>query len=613
MRRSAVPFLVVVLILAVAVAIAAPVLGLPDPAYQDAGDLLQGPGAGHLLGTDDIGRDVLSRLVWGGRTSLGVAFASAAIACVGGTMLGLIGAWFQGMGALLTVRSTDIVLGFPPILLALLVVTVMGPGVPTLVLVLSVLLLPDFARVAHAEMVSARRLDYVEAVRALGATWPRILRVTILPGVVGPVLVQLSTGVASALVLESGLSFLGFGVVPPSVSWGLMIHDARAAMEQAPMPLVWPCLVLSLVILSAHLLCDSLRREIDPRGAARRSLPVIARMLPGPWSTPRTPEAVLEVQHLTVQFETGHGPIRPVVDVSLQVRAGEALAIVGESGSGKSMTAAAIMGVLPPLAQRLSGHAWLGEEDLWQLSEERVRGFRGGAIAMVFEDPASGLDPMMRVGAQVAEAISAHDPKAGARERRERTLELFRRVGIADPEARARSFPHQMSGGMRQRVMIAMALANSPRVLIADEPTAGLDVTIQSDIIALLRRLKQDSGTAMLFITHSLALASEIADRVMVMYAGQVVEQGDVASVFARPRHPYTRALLDAVPDDRTMPRGISGSAPSLLVMPTGCRFCQRCPHAIAACGNAVPELEDVGEGRAVRCIRWPNLLLRAA
>jgi peptide/nickel transport system permease protein len=255
--------------LIVLVALAAPLLGLPDPTRQDIARRLAGPMAGAPLGRDEFGRDVLSRLIWGARTSLGVAFAASLFACVAGTVMGLIGGWFRGWVEVASVRSMEIVLCFPPVLLALLVVTLAGPGAVTRVLVLCVLYLPGFVRVTFAEVLSVRRRDFVEAARALGVpTWTILIR-TILPNIAGPILVQLSLAVAAAVVLESGLSFLGLGVVPPAPSWGLMIRGARATMEQAPLLLLWPCAALTLTILAMNRLCDALRDAVDPRSARR--------------------------------------------------------------------------------------------------------------------------------------------------------------------------------------------------------------------------------------------------------------------------------------------------------------------------------------------------------
>ncbi len=265
--KVAVPSTLVCLLLAAA--LAAPVLGLEDPVRQDVANRLAGPGALGALGRDEFGRDVLSRLVWGARASLTVALASATLACVAGTTVGLAGGWFQGLGAMLALRGMDVVLCFPPILLALLVVTLLGPGTATLILVLAVLFTPSFARVAYGQVLSVRQLDYVEAARAVGATEARILARTVLPAIAGPVLVQLSLSVAAALALESGLSFLGLGVVPPTPSWGLMIRGARGTMEQAPLLLLWPCLALTLTILAINTLCDALRDRTAREGVRR--------------------------------------------------------------------------------------------------------------------------------------------------------------------------------------------------------------------------------------------------------------------------------------------------------------------------------------------------------
>jgi peptide/nickel transport system permease protein len=587
----------------VLVAVAAPILGLPDFVKQDVANRLSGPMPGSILGRDEFGRDVLSRLIWGARTSLAVAFASALIACAAGTALGLIGGWFRGLGELLAVRSADVILCFPPVLLALMVVTLLGPGAGTLILVLSILYLPGFARVTYGQVLSARNLDFVEAVRALGAPVPRILLRTVLPNVAGPILVQLSLAVASAVVLESGLSFLGLGVVPPAPSWGLMIRGARATMEHAPLLLLWPCLALTLTILAMNLLCDALRDAVDPRTPATAArLRAIDRLLPGLLPAPKS-KSVLDVQNLTVEIATPLGAIRPVEDVSLAVDAGETMAIVGESGSGKSLTATAVMGLLPPAARVATGSARFADKDLLVLSEPELRRLRGGALAMVFQDSMSSLNPVHRVGDQVAESIREHQGLS-MEAARAQALDLFRRVGIADPGRRLKAYPHELSGGMRQRVMIAMAIANRPTLLIADEPTTALDVTVQAQILDLLAALKRETGTALIFITHSLGVVAEIADRVAVMYAGQVVEQGRVAEVFAAPLHPYTQALLAAVPEGDKAAVGIPGVVPQPQAFPPGCRFAPRCRYASDAC-EAPQRLIEARDGRQVRCVRW--------
>ena len=516
---------------------------------------------------------------------------------------GVTGGFLRGIVEVLALRSIDVLLCFPPLLLALLVVTLVGPGAATLIPVLALVYLPGFTRVAYAGVLTARSQDYVEAMRVLGARRGRIMLFTILPNIGGPVLVQFSLAAAAAVVLESGLSFLGLGVVPPAPSWGLMIGSARATMVQAPLLLLWPCLALTLTILAMNALCDGLRDAVDPHPAYR---PVRRRLLdalaPGLLPTPR---ALLELRGLTVEIAGTSEKFRPVRDVALHIDAGEILALVGESGSGKSLTGLAITGLLPNVARVVGGSALLDGTDLTRLPEEKFRRLRGGAMAMIFQDPASSLNPVHRVGDQIAEAIRAHR-NLSARAAQTEAISLLKRVGIPDPERRAHAWPHELFGGMRQRVMIAIAIANGPRLLIADEPTTALDVTIQAQVLELLSDLKRQSGLALLFITHSLPVVAEISDRVAVMYAGEIVEQGDTEKIFAAPLHPYTAALLRSAPvEDGPPPEGIAGMVPAPQALPPGCVFAPRCPRRISVCDAAHPPLVEARPGWQTSCIRW--------
>jgi oligopeptide/dipeptide ABC transporter ATP-binding protein len=319
---------------------------------------------------------------------------------------------------------------------------------------------------------------------------------------------------------------------------------------------------------------------------------------------------ILEVRGLTVELPTTSGWIRPVNDVSFTLNEGETLGIVGESGSGKTMLSLALMG-LEPHGARHSGEAWLatntGNQNILASSADELRAIRGRDIAMIFQEPMTALNPVLRVGEQVAEAIRVHEPAAGEKEIQHRVLQSLERAALPDPQRRARQYPHQLSGGLRQRVMIAMALAAGPRILIADEPTTALDVTVQKQILELLAKLRRELQLSLLFITHDLGVVAQVADRVAVMYAGRVVEHGPVMEVLRAPSHPYTAGLLRAAPRlvrEKLIP--IPGSVPSLTALPPGCSFAPRCAVHIPDCDSAMPQLRAVNTNHKARCILVP-------
>lgn len=318
---------------------------------------------------------------------------------------------------------------------------------------------------------------------------------------------------------------------------------------------------------------------------------------------------LLSVKNLSTEFPVKKGIVRAVEDVSFDVDQGEILAIVGESGSGKSVTSLSIMGLLAEPGHVAGGSLEFEGKDLATLSEKQYRELRGNGMAMIFQEPMTSLNPVYRVGNQIVEAIRTHE-KVSKAEAKDRAVDLLRKVGIPSPEARINDYPHQMSGGMRQRVMIAMALACNPKLLIADEPTTALDVTIQAQILDLLRRLRDDTGMAVLLITHDLGVVSETADRVVVMYCGQVVEEAEVRTLFDHPMHPYTLGLLKSIPrledDDSKRLYMIKGMVPNPLEMPPGCHFSDRCDSCMDICRTKVPELVDV-DGHKVRCFLYES------
>ncbi len=323
----------------------------------------------------------------------------------------------------------------------------------------------------------------------------------------------------------------------------------------------------------------------------------------------------LDVRHLTVELPTQSGWVRPVNEVSFDLGEGETLGIVGESGSGKTMLSLALMGLEPPGARR-KGEAWLHERDsaadlrginILNATLDEMRGLRGREIAMIFQEPMTALNPVMRVGAQIEEAIRVHKNRANQNEIHSRAIHALERAALPEPEQRARQYPHQLSGGLRQRVMIAMALAAGPGILIADEPSTALDVTVQKQILELLARLRRELGLSLLFITHDLGVVSQVADRIIVMYAGRIVEDGPTAEVLRHPRHPYTEGLLRAAPRlERAKLVPIPGTVPALNALPSGCAFAPRCSYRVTECDTAVPELRLANPNHSSRCILVP-------
>ena len=332
----------------------------------------------------------------------------------------------------------------------------------------------------------------------------------------------------------------------------------------------------------------------------------------GTTSTPAVGEVLLEVRDLAVEFDTDAGRVRAVDRVSFTVRSGRTLGIVGESGCGKSVTALSILRLLPqPMGRIVGGQVLFRGEDLVTLPLETMHKVRTGKIGMIFQEPMTALNPVQRIGRQLSESFLLHE-RVTPREALERSVEVLARVGIPSPEVRVNEFPHQLSGGMRQRVVIAMALSCRPALVIADEPTTALDVTIQAQILELMKALQDEMGMSIILITHDLGVIAETCDDVLVMYAGRVAEHGPVEDIFSRPSHPYTRGLLESIPRleyaRKTRLRTIEGMVPGLADLPAGCRFNDRCPHRIEKCSAEAPPPEQVAGSHTVACHRWREL-----
>ncbi|WP_433228097.1 dipeptide/oligopeptide/nickel ABC transporter permease/ATP-binding protein [Micromonospora sp. CA-248260] len=634
LRRPLVLLAVLWLLLVLACALHPELVTGRDPVDQDLPAALGGPSAAHPLGTDRLGQDLLSRLAYGAAGTLWGVLVAVLTATVVGVGLGLLAGYLGGVVDALVGRLADLLFSLPAIVILLVVVAVFPGDVTTAMLTFGLLLSSGLIRVVRAATRSTREELFIAAARLAGLSTPQILRRHVLPRLRGLVIVQASLVAAIALVMQASLAFLGFGPPPPEPSWGGMIDEARMVIVRHPWALVPPGLAVALTVLSFVLLGDAARdgataawattklarrrrrsgrRGTHPTGSAPPhpvgSAPAHP-VEPPPAGRPGHADTLLSVRRLSVQLPGGPGRgartgTTVVSDVDLDVGPGEIVGLVGESGCGKTVTALSILG-LPPGDGQLTGSCHFAGLDLVRAGDRQWRTVRGRRIGYVAQDPMVSLDPTLRVGVQLAEAVRRHTG-LGRRSARARVLALLRDVGLPEPDTAARRYPHQLSGGMAQRVAIAIALAGDPELLIADEPTTALDVTRQAEILALLARTSRERRLAVLLVTHDLGVVAALCDRAVVMYAGQVVESCPVTELFARPRHPYTRGLLAADPH-RASRAGrlptITGTVPAPGQWPTGCRFAPRCPLATESCRHAPVPLDRLGPAHAVRCVR---------
>jgi peptide/nickel transport system permease protein len=599
-----------VLCLILLTALAAPFLPLPDPdATAPADRLLRPFSEGRLLGTDSLGRDILSRLIWGTRVSLAVGLSATLIAAFFGSLIGLVAGYCGGRTDAFLMRGIDMVMAFPYILLALAIVAVLGPGLINALYAIAVVNIPFFARNIRGITLGLSRREFVDAARLTGKSNPQILFGEVLPNVLPVIIITMSTTVGWMILETAGLSFLGLGAQPPQADLGSMLGQGRRVLFTAPHVSIIPGLMIFVLVMSINLLGDGVRDVLDPRLKSGSLTRPVARTAVERNAVPDRPAAtgaLLEVRDLRTEFRIGAEVYKAVGGVDLTLHKGECLGIVGESGSGKSVTAMSLMGLAPtPPGRIVGGAAWLNGEDLFAASDERIRQLRGAAVSHVFQDPLSTLHPLFTVGDQIIESIQAHRPVA-SRAARQRAENLLKIVRIPNARKRLMAYPHELSGGMRQRVCIAMALANDAKIVIADEPTTALDVTVQAQILSLLDKLRRDSGTAILFITHDFGVVSAICDRIAVMYAGRIVETGATAEILAAPAHPYTAKLIDCVPvlgEPKRRLDAIGGRPPMVNRLPVGCAFADRCRRVEADCRIANIELREAGVGRSVRCL----------
>ncbi|GAA3829181.1 dipeptide/oligopeptide/nickel ABC transporter permease/ATP-binding protein [Streptomyces phyllanthi] len=552
-RPVAAAALVVVAGISLAVVLA-PLLAPHPPLTQDLLHTLSGPSANHLLGTDVLGRDVLSRLLYGGRpTLIGVGLAVLVYAFFG-MSLGMLAGYLRGWTDRVIVAALDVMLSVPAVIITLAVLAIFYQSNVAAMLTIGFFASAGLARIIRSSCLALREELFVDAARVSGLGPARIMARHILPRLTGQLLVPVFLFSGNALAIQTGLGFLGLATPAPAPSWGGMVGEAAQIMQQDPYLLFVSGGVIGLMSLSFGLIGDGLRDlEQDRRqatgGRSRQPVPTAALQDAAKPSEKPSDGAVLAVRDYSITFATAQGPRTVVDSIGFTVRPGEIFGLVGESGSGKTVTGLSLLGLLPPNGAVTSGSAWLAGHRISGLPERELQHIRGGEIALVSQEPMVALDPYFTIGSQLGEVIRRTGTAPGGKEAvRERIRELLTSVHLRDPDDVARRHPHELSGGMLQRVVIAMALAGTPKVLIADEPTTALDVTVQAGILDLLRTLRDERGMAIILITHDLGVVADTCDRAIVMEKGHIVEEGSIEDIFYRPQHPYTRKLIESTP-----------------------------------------------------------------
>lgn len=572
-------------------------------------DILAGPSPEHWAGTDALGRDILARVLVATRLTVSLAFGSTTIAVTLGLVLGaaplLLG---KRVGNVIT-AGVNIAVAFPGLLLALFFAAIFGAGAIGAMVAIGLAGAPGFARLCQTLVAGVADRDFVNAARIVGVGRPRLLLRHVLPNVGEPLVVNATIGLGSALLAFAGLSFLGLSVQSPAYDWGRLIQEGVAQIYSNPAAAIAPGIALVLAGLAFNLLGEAIAKDLGVPGAglgpfrSAKQVPVPAKDTPP--APPAGPDLVLDVANLRVNVPGARGLIQPVRGVSFTVARGQSIGIVGESGSGKSLTALAIAQLIEePIVVAADRLEFQGTDLLQGASVERQK-MLGTSLAMVFQDPMTSFNPTMKMGSQLTEVSRRHggmSKKAAIA----RAIDRLRAVRVTNPELRVKQYPHEFSGGMRQRAMIGMGLMGNPALIIADEPTTALDVTVQKQVLELLRQIRDENGVALVFISHDVAVVREVCDRVLVMYAGKIIEEIRADQLATEAKHPYTRALVAAVPDlhtDINAPLTVIPGRPiDPADVPIGCAFAPRCPLIDAQCVQVDPDLVTDDQGNRVAC-----------
>ncbi len=573
------------------------------PPERSVGSPFLSPSGEHWLGTDDIGRDLFAQLLHGARVSVSVGLGAAVLALLVGTVVALLAGYRGGWWDVVLMRLVDLALTLPLLVLVLVLTAFLGRSLPVITLLIAGVLWARPARLLRSQVLKVRELGHVAAAEAMGASSTRVALTHVLPRLVPLMSSQLVRAATVAVVVQAGIAFLGLGD-PDRVSWGTMLFFANSSNAVLTEAWKWwvlpPGFALGALVLGLALVSYCVEEWAEPRLARNAGRRGRRRPRPTTEAEPQTEGTTLEVRHLSVRFEGEGRPVEAVRDVDLVVRRGRTMGLAGESGSGKSTLSLALVGLVPDPGRVVEGEVMFGGRDLRRIGRTSVARVRGREVALVPQSAMNALNPARTIHRQVAEAAELTCPAAEARAR---TGELLERVGI--PAGRHQNYPHQFSGGMRQRVLIAMALVNDPRLVIADEPVTGLDVVNQVTIMELLGGLVRELDLDLLIISHELPLLARWVDDLAIMYAGEVIERGPVDQLIGDPRHPYTKLLLSSFPDlygPRSRLGAVPGEPPDLSRLPAGCSFAPRCPCVGPECTASRPVLVELGAGRATAC-----------
>jgi oligopeptide/dipeptide ABC transporter ATP-binding protein len=615
---DAVPLLLVLFF--VFLSIAAPTIWGHDAAATNVADSDQGANAAHWMGTDDLGRDILARTLVATRASLVLAVLATLVGGVVGVILGLLSSVSRRVGRLLG-ALINLLIAFPALLLAIFFAVLFGIGSVGSVLAVGAAFAPGFARITQTLTASIVSKEYVEASRVLGKSQTYIIVRHIVPNIAEPLILYATIHLGTAILSLSGLSFLGLGVQPPSYDWGRLLNDGLGRVYVSPIVAVAPSVAIVLAGLAFNMAGERLSDIIGGRRVAPPAPRPTAPRTASALDVDDAPDALVKVRHLRIGYaRRGATPTTPVRDVSFTIAPNEKVGIVGESGSGKSLTAFAV-------ARLIEDPATVEAETLRFLDIDLLAGAESGKhalatmnatlgrnMAMVFQDPGEALNPAIKIGTHLIEpaVLHLHEPKKTAKAH---AIDALRSVAIPQPARRYKQHQHELSGGMKQRVCIAIGLMGEPRLLIADEPTTALDVTVQRQILRTINDVGAQTEAGILFISHDIAVVSELCDRILVMYAGFIVEEAATADLITAPAHPYSSVLLAASPNmsiDKTEQlTTIDGRMPGPDVDLPGCYFASRCQRADATCVDRRPPLAEMGAGHKAAC--WHPLTEPAA